>query len=334
MSYIPLSFGMSSAGNTAGTSGTVSNQIIFFGGNNITLSQSTSAGSATVSIVGGAGGAGLSAGISTGGNSLGTSGTVTNRLIFAGGNNITLSQVTGTGGNTVTIAAGAGGGGVNTLSHYQNMDMGTSVGLLINAQNLFMQRLNQGAGLFPGQMTVSTFMLNLSGTASIGASSTQTLAAHTSTFAIGIYTPVSSANSVLTLVNSASTSFGSSTTMSIFPHYYGNRWLSFGTAQWSSSPVFSAGADYVLAVFHNTSGANTFMSYLGQNYMNSNVRSGYWGVSTTTGNNTSPHGNYWNGVYSLGTSGFPTAISGAQINRANATAVFMPHIIMNNQYTY
>lgn len=445
MSYIPVNFGMSTGGNTSGTSGTVSNQVVFVGGNNITLSQSTTAGSATISISGGAGGAGLSAGISTGGNSAGTSGTVTNQLIFAGGNNVTLSQATGAGGNTITISAGAGGaggsnsfgmsnlgntsgtsgtingsavqlafaggnnvtlsqsinassatitisaggggggftggmsnigntsgttgpvqsqlvlaggnnvtlsqsvngqsatvtisaaaagGGAQTLSRYQNMDRGTSATLAVPVRTLFFQRLNQENDLFAGNMTASTWLVNISGTASSGASSTQTLAAHTTTVSIGIYQPVATANTVLTLINSATTTFGSNTTMSLYPHYFGNRWMSFHSSQWSSAPAFSQGADYVFALLVNTSGASTAMSFIGQNYMNSNQRSGYWGVSTTSGNTTMPHGNYWNAIYSATTTALPNNISGGQVNRNNATAIFIPHIIMNNQYTY
>jgi len=47
-----VSMGMSNIGNTSGNSGTVSNQMIFAGGNNITLSQATGAGGATLSISG------------------------------------------------------------------------------------------------------------------------------------------------------------------------------------------------------------------------------------------------------------------------------------------
>ncbi|TAH35724.1 hypothetical protein EYC59_02060 [Candidatus Saccharibacteria bacterium] len=47
-----VSIGMSNIGNTSGTSGTASNQLIFAGGNNITLSQSTGAGGNTLSIAG------------------------------------------------------------------------------------------------------------------------------------------------------------------------------------------------------------------------------------------------------------------------------------------
>jgi hypothetical protein len=51
-----FSAGVSTGGNTSNSSGVASNQLVFAGGNNITLSQSNNGGSATVTIVGGAGG--------------------------------------------------------------------------------------------------------------------------------------------------------------------------------------------------------------------------------------------------------------------------------------
>lgn len=171
---VAFSAGISTQGNTGGTTGFASNQIMFAGGNNITLSQSTGSAGNTLSIIGGGGGGGValydgvnsissgtarlsaggaltasingqtlslsapaqsslsatgivsisrnastisigvpafSVGMSTGGNTSGTTGTVSNRMIFAGGNNITLSQSTGAGGNTISIIGGVGGGG-------------------------------------------------------------------------------------------------------------------------------------------------------------------------------------------------------------------------------
>jgi hypothetical protein len=61
----------------------------------------------------------FSAGMSTIGNTAGTAGMATNRVVFAGGNNITLSQSTGTGGHTITISAGAAGGGGIALANSQ-----------------------------------------------------------------------------------------------------------------------------------------------------------------------------------------------------------------------
>jgi fibronectin-binding autotransporter adhesin len=53
-----LSVGVSTGGNTAGDTGVFTGRVVFVGSNNITLSGSSNAGSATVSVIGGAGGGG------------------------------------------------------------------------------------------------------------------------------------------------------------------------------------------------------------------------------------------------------------------------------------
>lgn len=118
--------GISNIGNTSGTSGTVSNQLVFAGGNNITLSQSTGAGGNTLTV---------SApnmfdfGISNIGNTAGTSGTNSNGFVLAGGNNITLSQSTDANGGTITISAGNAGGGItlSTFEPYSMVNTGTAI---------------------------------------------------------------------------------------------------------------------------------------------------------------------------------------------------------------
>lgn len=107
MTYIPPVNGgrinATISGNTAGAGALVSSgTMTLAGGNNITLSQNGNA----ITISGGAGGgAAFSAGMSTNGNTLGTTGLATNQLVLAGGNNVTLSQSTAAGGNTITISA-------------------------------------------------------------------------------------------------------------------------------------------------------------------------------------------------------------------------------------
>jgi hypothetical protein len=87
------------SGNTAGVLALISSGTMYLaGGNNITLSQAGQ----TITISAGAGGV-FSGGIS-GGNTLGNTGTVTNEIVFAGGNNITLSGSTNAGGMSVTIS--------------------------------------------------------------------------------------------------------------------------------------------------------------------------------------------------------------------------------------
>ena len=100
-----FSAGMSTGGNTSGTSGTVANRVVFAGGNNITLSQSVIGQSATITISGNTTLPAYSAGMSTIGNTTGTTGIASQRLILAGGNNVTLSGSTNAGSMTITIEA-------------------------------------------------------------------------------------------------------------------------------------------------------------------------------------------------------------------------------------
>lgn len=132
--------GVSTGGNTAGSTGTTIGTVVLVGAGVITLSQSTSAGSlATISIsapaqstqpaVGGFG-------ISTGGNTSGTSGTQSGTVVLVGNNGITLSQVTDTNGVTVTISGNNGGNiaaiGVSTGGNTAGTT-GTTIGTMVLA---------------------------------------------------------------------------------------------------------------------------------------------------------------------------------------------------------
>lgn len=80
------------------------------------LSGTTASNSAgfTLSLSANApGGGAFSAGVSNGGNTVGDTGITGTRLVFAGGNNITLSQVTDANGATITVS-GANAGGAQT----------------------------------------------------------------------------------------------------------------------------------------------------------------------------------------------------------------------------
>jgi hypothetical protein len=186
-----LSAGFSTGGNTTGTSGLASAQLVLAGGANITLSGSTNGGSMTVSIAGGAGAGGIglqasnttytsgtitlqnangitfgssgaggisasynstqfagtgttfagtnisgsitqnsvglnlalsvaaggaaqSIGVSTGGNTAGNTGIYSGQVVFAGGNNITLSVSSGAAGAQTITISGANAGGAQT----------------------------------------------------------------------------------------------------------------------------------------------------------------------------------------------------------------------------
>ncbi len=103
-----------SGGNTAGASGTVSNEFVLAGGTNVTLSGATGAGGMSVSIIGATQSVQTQSlgsdtlGMSNLSNTAGTSGVVSGsnlQLVFAGGNNITLSQSLNGSSGTITISA-------------------------------------------------------------------------------------------------------------------------------------------------------------------------------------------------------------------------------------
>jgi trimeric autotransporter adhesin len=111
--------GISTQGNTAGSTGLMTGQYVLVGGNNITLSQSTVAGqSATLSIIGGAGGGGIGAISAPGGSA--TSGTVS----FANANGVTF----GMNGQTLTASVSPGGAG-GTAMYFEPEIAGVSTGL-------------------------------------------------------------------------------------------------------------------------------------------------------------------------------------------------------------
>jgi hypothetical protein len=169
MAYIFGKFGMSNAGNTSGTSGTVNRQIIFAGGNNVTLNQSINGSSASLTISAanqtvqtqnmhnltiGSNTAGVGVAISSG------------TLTLAGGNNVTLSQ---NGGNAITINAG-GGGNVNfsagttsnnlaavTFSNSNGMEFGLNGSVITASHNGITSQTNQNIGIYAvGNTTQST----------------------------------------------------------------------------------------------------------------------------------------------------------------------------------
>lgn len=110
---------------TQSTSGTLNASNISFAGAGI-ASVGVSNGSVLISVPAG-GGAGMSMGMSTQGNTSGTTGLVSNQYLLVGGNNITLSQSVNGQSATLTISAGAGGGGMALSAGTQSVSTGTVV---------------------------------------------------------------------------------------------------------------------------------------------------------------------------------------------------------------
>jgi hypothetical protein len=124
--------GVSTGGNTAGSTGVLHGQLVFVGSNNITLSQSTDASNRmTISISGAAGAGNFSAGMSTGGNTSGDTGYASQRLNFAGSNNITLSGSTNGGSMSITISGPTGGGAGISTGGNTSGDTGTQGAQLV-----------------------------------------------------------------------------------------------------------------------------------------------------------------------------------------------------------
>jgi len=86
-----------------------------FTGANIsaTITHNTAGWAMSASVAAPGGGGNFSAGVSTGGNTSGDTGITGTRMVFAGGNNITLSQATDANGATITFS-GANAGGAQT----------------------------------------------------------------------------------------------------------------------------------------------------------------------------------------------------------------------------
>lgn len=323
-------------GNTSGVMASISSGALsLYGGDNITLSQN--ANSVTISGAAGGGGGG---GVALSANALISSGTaslVASGALTASVNGQTLnlsapatSMLSAMGGMSIsttgaTIAFSAPNANptIQNIDYYQNMDRGAATVLAVPfANSLMLQRLNQENDVFAGNITANTVLLNMSANMSTSQSRAHTVSAY-----IGIYTD-NATN--LSLLNSASTTWAMGAATNNTTAYHGPRWLSFVSSQWSAAPVFSQGGDYVFGILMKSSSYAPPMSYYGQSYMVSNQRSGYLGASTAA-NTTMAHGNFWNAI--MATASLPSSINSTQVNRNNASAVFMPHIILNNRYS-
>lgn len=117
--------GISTLGNTAGTTGIAAAQLILVGGSNVSLSQSLDAGSNSATLTINAGGGGFTAGVSSGGNTDGTTGLVPGQIVFYGGSNVTLSQSINASSATITFNGGGGGAGA-TFSTWMPPGLGYS----------------------------------------------------------------------------------------------------------------------------------------------------------------------------------------------------------------
>lgn len=254
-------FGISNIGNTSGTSGVITGpqlQMVLAGGNNITLSQSINASSATITIS--AANQTVESntfGISNLGNTSGTSGVISGpqmQMIMVGGNNITLSQSINGSSATITISGGtaAGAGGL-TANDFRPWGWAYGSDQAFNLFSLVPIGAPSSTTIYPVSipfnLSANEFnqIISLQHTQASNNNSSRgwSLSAY-----LGIYTRNAS---TLSLYASASAEF--TTTVS------SNAWTTQGTAtaQMMSIPVnttFSPGL-YYLAVAYLTSSTRT-----------------------------------------------------------------------------
>jgi hypothetical protein len=318
-----FSAGMSTGGNTSGTTGTVSNQLIFAGGNNITLSQNTGAGGNTISIIGGAGGGGglaLSANalISSGTASLAASGALTASVngqtlnlsvpatsSIVGVNGITIS----TNGGTISISGNGGAGGGGAVARWEHPTaVFTTLPAIVN-NSLSLQHVYMPFNFSGTEMKIG-------GSLSMGTHTSASTGSATINLKMGIYTL---SGSTLSLLNSGSYSTGFGVSSNSTASYNGMRQFAV-----TGSFNLSAGEYWVGAILSTAT-----------NYASNPLGFTVYGNSAapTAASNAilSPFGSaitasprdvfLFQGMYGTTTTALPTAIQGSQINNSAASFV-------------
>lgn len=253
---VPAQFtgGFSTQGNTAGDTGLVTGRMLLVGGNNITLSGSTNAGSITVTVSGGAGGA-FSGGFSTGGNTLGDTGLVTGRLVLAGGPNVTLSGSTDGGSITVTISGGAGGAN-SSMTVSDAATSGTLARLAFTNLNGVTLSLSTGAGgshTIVGSHNGLTSQSNQNVTAANGGFAFQTLSFSNTQ---GVSFATSAGSAIVGSVAAGATATGNLGAIQVSDTTYTSGTVSFRNANgisFGSSGANGVSASYTVPTVTNSS---------------------------------------------------------------------------------
>ena len=301
---------ISVGGNTAGNTTAGAGSLVLAGGPNITLSGATAAGGMTLSISGGAGaGGGFSAGISTGGNTLGTSGTVGSQLVLVGGSNITLSQsVNGVSATVSIIGPSAGGGAAEQRFVEFNGPVGGLVTIPpLRAASLSVRPLIQPFLVVGGGVSAKTmqFMASRSGGTSLVV-----------TVDMGIYTMVN-ATSLALLSN---TTNGFSLTAST--EFSGNRMYEITGL---SNLTLSAGRYWMGLLVSATGTAVADLALLGAGTVPTLVGSVFAGADQTSATNVSNLMIPFAGVYSATSGALPANIGASDMWGGSGSSQHAPY---------
>lgn len=312
------------AGTQTATSGTV----LFANSNHVTFGMSGST-QITASFDP------VNIGMSTNGNTAGTTGTFDGgglQYIFAGGNNITLSQSANASSVTLSIH-GAGAGGF-TRSYLDNLGplatasgaMGTK---LVQDKQVQVFPLKPFQDLFNGSMTLNTVVMEVSCS---GSTATLSAAGISTVLRFGLYALDTTGGTLsLSLINSFGKTFGlagGATNNSTY--WQGQRLISVHSSEWSSQPVLSNNGQYFCGIHWSSIGssAQTF-AMMGAFAGSTAGRSGFLGSTTANATWNGAFGPFM-GVYGTTTGALPTGINYTQVNKQSASANFIPHIIAYN----
>jgi len=289
------SIGVSNLGNTAGSTGITGTRIVFVGTNNISLSQSTDANGATISInqTGGGGG-----GLTNINISAGTTSNNLSNIVFSNGNGVTF----GLNGSTVTASVAVGGGVIES-GYSPHGDYPLVVG-----------QIGQGTlaldpDIFPDlTMNMVAMPINFSNAANSTGS-------FTVSNWLGLYT-----RNVSTISLAHSTSFTTGITFSGSANsslYQGWRNITF---PWSTS--VSGGRYWIGQIMRTTTGGVncSFSQYLASQ-VNTNFL-GNFGAAT----NTSAQLTLGQGFYSASTTALPNSIAFTEIRGTNSLAQRFPMV--------
>ena len=293
------------------SAGTTSNNlatVVFSNSNGVSFGLNGS--TITASVNAGAGGFG-SIGISTQGNSSGTTGFASASMQLVGSNNITLSQATAANGAyTLTIS----GPSRPRINLYAPLDMqaggSAAAGFsYVGYSNgtLHVQPLHGLNGVFPGDMTVDRFGLLWT---AVHANSTATTQAMSSTIAIGIYTLANATQ--LSRQFSGTASFGLAANNGNSSLLNGMRWITINSNQWDTQPTLS-NTLYWIASFAVTGGTSfSNQGAMGVRLGHSAPISGILGAASGSAV-SNPVLYPFRGYGSVSTAGLPAAIAASDL---------------------
>jgi len=243
-----------------------------------------------------------------------------------------LSGTTASASNGLTLslsaAAGGPGGAVPTLSIWDNLPMPAISGsiqltnIAVSNGTLWLFPLHQmNVGYFPGNMTVSTVMIQMSNN-----SSSNNTAAQTQRYSFIIYTRANATS--LNTIFSASTSWtNGATSQSSLIH--GVRWLTFHSSQFNVAPTFSQ-TEYYGALLGFSSGASRSQAWFGARVGHSVNLSGTVGAASASANSRGDIP--WLGFRTVSfTTAVPAGLAMADVaHTGSGYGMAIPHIVFNN----